>query len=176
MFPLCPPVCSSALYTAKQVVINLSSTCGPAVSIALFMCLGNSWEVSPHHPVPAAARQLYSHMKRQAGFALETEHAEVCVCCHTQADTCRLVLLAGLVTMLLPLTLMCFFDDDKTLGLLSESLQCALAVPPHVSLAAQCAQELMVVFPRLQMRASQVHNVKHCQWVAQGDSQLPESR
>jgi MFS family permease len=74
---------SSALYTAKQVVINLSSTCGPAISIVLFLCLGNTWE----------------------------------------AGTCRVVLLAGLVAMLLPLALMCFFDDDKTLGLLSESLQ-----------------------------------------------------
>ena len=40
-------LCSSALYTAKQVVINLSSTCGPAISIVLFLCLGNSWEVRP---------------------------------------------------------------------------------------------------------------------------------
>lgn len=74
---------SSALYTAKSVVINLSSTCGPLISILLFIYLGNTWE----------------------------------------ADTCRLVLLAGLITMLLPLALMCFFDDDNTLGLLSESLQ-----------------------------------------------------
>jgi hypothetical protein len=45
MTPMCC-LCSSALYTAKQVVINLSSTCGPAISIVLFLCLGNSWEVS----------------------------------------------------------------------------------------------------------------------------------
>jgi hypothetical protein len=59
-----------------------------------------------------------------ARTGLETNRVTVCVG-RAQADTCRLVLLAGLVAMLLPLALMCFFDDDKTLGLLSESLQCA---------------------------------------------------
>lgn len=60
-----------------------------------------------------------------------------------QAGTCRVVLLAGLVAMLLPLALMCFFDDDKTLGLLSESLQCAAPAQATHSPTALCLPGLM---------------------------------
>ncbi len=77
-----------------------------------------------------------------------------------QAGTCRVVLLAGLVAMLLPLALMCFFDDDKTLGLLSESLQCVLAKPPQThSSIAQAAD--FVVAPWLTIPLS--HRQRPCQ-------------
>lgn len=40
-----------------------------------------------------------------------------------QERTCRIVVIVGLVMMALPLALLCFADDDKCLGLSSESLQ-----------------------------------------------------
>jgi hypothetical protein len=56
------------------------------------------------------------------------------------------VLLAGLVAMLLPLALMCFFDDDKTLGLLSESLQCA--APPQPLRSTSRVPRLLTILCR----------------------------
>ena len=38
-----------------------------------------------------------------------------------QVSTCRLVVLAGQACMLVPLVLMAFFDDDRTLGHASEA-------------------------------------------------------
>lgn len=55
-----------------------------------------------------------------------------------QASTCRIVLLIGLISMLLPLGIMCSFDDDKCLGLPSEALQyvvvpcCTIVTIPHM--------------------------------------------
>lgn len=80
-----------------------------------------------------------------------------------QADTCRLVLLAGLITMLLPLALMCFFDDDNTLGLLSESLQCvcfpcerSAGVPESFPVAkpSRCAAAHQLILPQSRSEAA----------------------
>ena len=47
-FPRSLSVCSS-LYTAKHITQLLSSCVGPAISILLFVYLGNDWTVRPAH-------------------------------------------------------------------------------------------------------------------------------
>lgn len=48
-----------------------------------------------------------------------------------QVSECRIVLLTGLGLMLAPIALMCFFDDDLTLGKASEAIRWTVVSGAH---------------------------------------------
>ena len=117
-------ICSK-LYTWKHVITSLSSAVGPIVSVVLFIILGNQWKVinlpthlsrsmweicSPIIPAPEGFGY------RESGGIFLSNHLSV-----LQADDCRIVLLFGLTFMVLPLSIMCFFNDDRTLGDISDA-------------------------------------------------------
>lgn len=87
----------------------MASGLGPLVSVVLFALLGNRWEVrtcSTHSSSP----QL------QFVWLFISSVAKTCVAACVQVHTCRYVLLAGLVMMVIPLIVMCFFNDDAKLN------------------------------------------------------------
>ena len=51
-----------------------------------------------------------------------------------QAPDCRIVLLVGLSLMVVPVVVMCCFNDDKSLGESSEAKRYTLHAPCHVML------------------------------------------